>query len=288
MAIFFEELTAMLLKGEDLPTLPDVVFQLHAALDDDLVGDARIADIVDRDPAIAARLLRVSNSALLNRGDEVTTVLNAVKRLGIRQIRSICLVVAVVKSFRYSESAFDHRHFWEHSAAVGRLAQTLSRHAANRGSVNHEDVYVAGLLHDVGLLMLDQFFPERFKEILEVRALSGDPLWECEELVIGMDHGEVGGLLLGRWSLPKSTVKCVSAHHSSNIADDQFQTACTVVRAADVICNCHGVGLEFEESTEEDVWRAIEPLDLSASDVESVLDEAKRLSDAPDTALVGA
>ena len=67
MAIFFEELTKMLLKGEDLPSLPDVVLQLHGALDDDMVGDAQIADIVERDPAIAARLLRISNSALLSR-----------------------------------------------------------------------------------------------------------------------------------------------------------------------------------------------------------------------------
>ena len=287
MALFFEELTTMLLKGEDLPTLPDVVFQLHRALDDDLVGDTQIADIVDRDPAIASRLLRIANSALLSCGVEVTTVLNAVKRLGIRQIRSICLVVAVVKSFRYSESAFDHRHFWEHSAAVGRVAQTLGRHITNKGLVNHDDLYVAGLLHDVGLLMLDQFFPHHFKEILEVRALSGDPLWKCEDLVIGMDHGEVGGLLLGRWSLPQSTVKCVSAHHSSKIFDDDYHTACAVVRAAEVICSCHGVELKFEESTEEEVCIALEPLGLSEPDVESVLDEAKLLRHSPDASLVG-
>jgi HD-like signal output (HDOD) protein len=288
MAFFFEELTTMLLKGEDLPTLPDVVFQLHGALDDELVGDARIADIVERDPAIAAKLLRISNSALLSCGVEVTTVLSAVKRLGIRQIRSLCLVVSVVKSFHYSQSAFDHRHFWEHSAAVGRLAQTLGRHIPTKGAVDYDDLYVAGLLHDVGLLMLDQFFHQHFKEILEVRALSGDPLWKCEDLVIGMDHGEVGGLLLGRWSLPKSTVKCVSSHHSASIDDDEYRNACAIVRAAEVICNCHGVGLEFEESTEEDVFVALEPLELSESAVESVLDEATQLRNSPNSSLVGA
>ena len=154
--------------------------------------------------------------------------------------------------------------------------------------MNHDVLYVAGLLHDVGLLMLDQFFPQHFKEVLEVKVLSGDPLSKCEDLVIGMDHGEVGGLLLGRWSLPQSTVKCVSAHHSSNIADDDHQTACAVVQAAEVICNCHGVGLEFEESTEEDVRVALEPLGLGESEVESVLDEAKLLHHSPDASLVGA
>lgn len=288
MAVFIEELTYILLKGEDLPTLPDVVLQLHGALDDDLVGDIQIADIVDRDPAIAARLLRIANSALLSRGDEVVTVLNAVKRLGVRQIRSVCLVVAVVKSFQYQEGAFDHRRFWEHCAAVGRIARTLGRCIGIKEPVNPDDLYIAGLLHDVGLLLLDQFFTDHLKEIIEVRDLSGDPLWKCEDLVIGMDHGEVGGLLLGRWSLPQSTVKCVSAHHRSDTVDDDYQTACAVVQAAETICNCHGVGLEFEESTEEDVVAALEPLALSEAVVESVLEEADQLRSSPDASLVSA
>jgi putative nucleotidyltransferase with HDIG domain len=237
LAFFIQELNELLRRKQDLPTLPDVVFQLHAALEDENVSQGQIAAIIDRDPALTARMLRVGNSALFNTGAKISTVLGAIQRLGIREVRATCIVLSVVKCFSDKGAGLNHQHFWDHCAAVGLTTRMLWRKLRRRGgSVGADDLYVAGLLHDVGLLLLDQFFPESFQETQEVHQLSEDPLWKCEDLVLGMDHGEIGALLLGSWKLPELLSRVVAAHHHPDTAPEEVREAAHVVHVAEQLC----------------------------------------------------
>jgi HD-like signal output (HDOD) protein len=187
---FTEELDSLLKKGKDLPTLPDIVLELRAALDDDMTSDRTIADIINRDPVITGKLLRLANSAVYSRGAEVSSVLGAVQRVGLLDVRGICVVLSVVDSFSNHDSGLDVQQFWDHSAAVGRVAQLLCRRVGLSGAVSPADRYVAGLLHDVGILLLDQFFPDQLKQNLGARSESDSPLWQVERRMIQMDHGK--------------------------------------------------------------------------------------------------
>src|SRR5512147_807202 len=110
----------LLARGENLPTLPTVVFQLHRVLDDEHAGAADVAAIIERDPALTARLLRSANSAAFSRsGERIGSISSAVSRLGVNQVRAICIVLAVVKAFSRKAGGLDHQVFWTHSAAVG-------------------------------------------------------------------------------------------------------------------------------------------------------------------------
>lgn len=269
--MFIAELNHLLLVGDDLPTLPDIVFRLHAALDDDAKSDAQIADIIAGDPSLTTRLLRVSNSALYALGSEVTTVLGAMQRIGLRQVRGLCLVLSVVKSFSGGRGGLSHREFWNHCAAVGRIAHLLARRVPDLGPVPADDLYVAGLLHDIGLLILDQYFHEKFKEILEVRELSGDPLSTCEELVIGMGHGEIGGLLLGRWSLPQTIIDCVAAHERPESAPEPHQHAARVVHAAELLASANGAAAEMEDHQDADPLAVVDGLGIGAAQAQPLL-----------------
>lgn len=236
----------LLAKGDNLPTLPTVVFQLHKVLDDENAGSADVAAIIERDPALTSRLLRAANSAAFSRGgDRLGSVNGAVTRLGVNQIRAICIALAVVKAFRAKLGGIDHHAFWVHSAAVGMLSRQIWN-SVGEGSLTGDDLYVAGLLHDAGLLVLEQFFPREFGEVLDARAISGARLWQVEEEDLGMDHGAVGGLLLGRWSLPQALVEAVTNHHHPHQADEQFQSASRVVQAAEVLCTEHGAAMTEE------------------------------------------
>lgn len=247
MAFFIQDLNELLHRKEDLPTLPDVVLQLHAALEDENVSQGQIAELIERDPSLTLRLLRVANSAMFNTGSEISTVLGAIQRLGLREVRATCVVLAVVKSFAGKGVGLSHQHFWDHCAAVGLTARLLWRKLRRSGGpVSADDLYVAGLLHDVGLLLLDQFFPEKFRETQEVRELSGDPLWKCEELVLGMDHGEVGSLLLGCWQLPPALSSIVDAHHHPDTAAEDIRAAAQVVYVADQLCCKMSEGWDIE------------------------------------------
>lgn len=270
---FIPQLTEFLQQGKNLPTLPEIVLELHAALDDELSSDGQVSGIVERDPALASRLLRVANSAFFNVGDPIGTVLAAIQRLGVNHVRSICIVLDIVKWSSARDGAFNHREFWAHSAAVGLAAQYLCQESTLRGAVNASDLYMAGLLHDVGILILDQFFPERFQEVL---AVSGDfdlPLWRLEAMVLGMDHGEIGGLLLGNWSLPSAITGIVTHHHHPATAPEQLQDACRLAEAAEVLCSTHRMGVSVERKTEEDASDVLTALGLGHDQVEAILAE---------------
>jgi HD-like signal output (HDOD) protein len=248
----------LLAKGENLPTLPTVVFQLHHVLDNENAGARDVANIIERDPALTARLLRAANSAAFARpgGDRVGSVSMAVSRLGVNQVRAVCIVLAVVKAFRTRAGGLDHQEFWIHSAAVGMMARKLWDTYGDDPAISVDDIYVAGLLHDAGVLVIEQHFPKEFDEVLSARAETNSRLWQVEEDHLGMDHGAVGGLLLGRWSLPAFTAEAVTNHHHPTQADEQYQRVCRIVQAAETLCIEGGAGLPEEG-----------PADCSAADV---------------------
>ena len=276
MAIFITEIRDFIQQGKNLPTLPEVVLELHDALDNEFSSDGQIAAIVDSDPALATRMLRVANSAFYH-GDRIGSVLAAIQRLGVNRVRSICVVLEIVKwsSPRQGGTGggFDHREFWTHSAAVGYAAQAIGERLAFSRSINVSDLYMAGLLHDVGHLVMDQFFPANVQEVLDVAGDSDLPLWKVEAMVLGMDHGEVGGLLLGSWSLPKVLTDIVTNHHHPEAGSREYRDACTVVHAADVLCNGSDLGVQIEGPSEIDVVETLSSLGLAGEDLDAILSE---------------
>ena len=159
---FRPALEALLASGKQLPTLPVLVVQVQRAIGNEMSGLRDIGLIVERDPALTARLLRVANSAAFSRGDPVTSVGAAIGRLGMGHVRSLCLAGGVVRAFGDASQRLDHKRYWEHSAAVGLVAERLSSLSKRYAQVDGSEAYTAGLLHDVGLLIVDQFFPEVF------------------------------------------------------------------------------------------------------------------------------
>jgi HD-like signal output (HDOD) protein len=274
---FSDELNELLQQGKDLPTLPDTILELRTALDDDMVSDRRIADIIGRDPVITGKLLRVANSVMYSRGMEVTSVLNAVQRVGLREVRAICVVLAVIEAFKGAEGAFNLRQFWDHSAAVGRVGQMLCRRVGLNGGVEADDVYVAGLLHDVGILLMSQFFPDLLADILAALSDSETPLWTIEQRVLGMTHGEIGGRLIERWSLPASISICVSAHHAPENAPEDHRQACQILHASETLCTSLGADVSAEGIADDDPFSALSNLELPADQIESVLGEIEEV-----------
>ncbi len=263
-------LNELLETATDLPTLPEVVFKLHAVLDNECASGEDIAAIIERDPAITTRLLRAANSAMFAGNAEISSVHNAVARLGIRQVRAVCIVVAVVKSFGTCGSGLNHQEFWSHSFGVGLVARKLWS-LLDRGLPDPEEVYVGGLLHDVGLLILDQYFSNEFAECSTVRGERGGPIWKVEEELFGMDHGEVGGLLLGRWRLPAVARESV-AHHHHPAGATEFPEVCRVVNAAEVICTARDLGVPLEGEMELEPETALVAAGFSEADTQGILD----------------
>jgi HD-like signal output (HDOD) protein len=276
---FIQGLQGLLKSGTQLPTLPTIVFQVHAVLDNDRKGPADVAAVIERDPALTTRLLRAANSALYARGsDRVASVHGAIQRIGMNQVRGLCLVLSVVQAFGPKKRALSHDSLWGHSGAVGATARYLWVGTRANG-IPPDDVYVAGLLHDVGLLVMDQFFPEDFDRLAALRQEIELPLWQHEEDLLGMDHGEVGGLLLGSWSLPAGVVDAVTYHHRPEEAPEKHRKVCTVVQAAELLCSEEGWGLADEQPLAASGRDTLAGLGFPPEQIPAILEDVRAISE---------
>lgn len=254
---FLLRMQEFLRSGTELPTLPASVFQLQSALSREEVSLAELVPIVESDAPLAARILRAANSALYARGgDRVAALGPAIGRLGFSQLKSVALAGSVLQVFSARSASLRPERFWAHSAAVGAAARALAA-TLRRSDLDPEVCYTAGLLHDVGLLVLDQFFPEDYAIIAGQRQELGLPWWQQEEDTLGLDHGEIGGLMLGHWRLPNTIVDAVSFHHRPSMAPAAILAETRVVHAAEVVVAREALALPDEGMETADLEEAM-------------------------------
>lgn len=276
---FERKLEALLQSGKQLPTLPVLVVQVQKAVSNEMSGLRDIGLIIERDPALTSRVLRVANSALYTRGDPVTTIGAAVARLGMAQVRSLCLTVGVVRAFGDSQRRLDHKRYWQHSAAVGMVAERLADESKRYASVDGGEAYVAGLLHDVGLLIVDQFFPADFAAIQEEMAAEENARWRVEIARLGLDHGGIARLVLRRWQLPPHVIAAVAAHHQPETCAVGAEGMARMVWAAEALCAAAGLDLPQEGIAEVAPDAVLEELDVGQQARGRILEEVGQIGE---------
>jgi HD-like signal output (HDOD) protein len=272
MPSILPRLTALVARGDDLPALPALLLQLHHVLHDERAGAWNIADVIERDPALTARLLRAANSAAFSRGQPLTSVVSAVSRLGREHVRAICVVHAVSDAFGAGRGRLDARAFWAHSATVAALTSNLWVRVGDLRAVSADEAYVVGLLHDVGLLVLDRHFPDEFAALLAARIESDEPLGALEQRLHGVDHGTVGGLMIGRWSMPAYVADAISHHDEPDAAPETARRLAMVLAAAEGMCWQMDLGLLVEGRPVELPAILLRRLGVPAAEVRRIID----------------
>jgi putative nucleotidyltransferase with HDIG domain len=196
-----------------LVTLPDVYLRINRLMEDAKSSSADIAEAVSRDPAFTLRLLRVANSPLYKVSSSVDTVAKAVTLLGTAQIRNLALTMSVASSFAgLPNNLVSMENFWRHSLLCALAARLLAKEA---GRCDPEALFTAGLLHDIGELILFNRLPEQSKDALLLVLDSSDEMsiHDAERQTAGIDHAEVGGELARQWQLPALLEECIAYHH---------------------------------------------------------------------------
>lgn len=215
------ELRAVLQQRSALPAFPTSIERLLELVHGD-AGMQRIAHEVEKDPAIATRVLKVANSAFYGLSRQVATLDLAVVLLGLRNISNIVLGVGFVQMLSEHElhGGYPGRDFLDHSVEVGRLARYLARHRSAAAEEDlHGEEFVAGLVHDIGKLVLLRAFPDRVDaEQVRLAAARGSDLAALEVELFGVDHAQVGAWAAAEWRLPELIVAAIAAHHDANVA----------------------------------------------------------------------
>lgn len=229
-----------------LPTLPQMAVDVAMLARKEDVTMSMVAGKIDRDPAISSKLLRVANSSYYGLPRSVRTTESAILVLGLKQVANVVLGITVVRAFPPPPGlpSFDREKFWTHSAAVGLTARILSDHLGL--PVNGEE-FSAGVLHDVGKIVLDQYFHEDFLRGLDASRQKGISEAEAEREIFGVTHAELGGWMLDQWKLPHSLAHAAAFHHAPESCPED-RALVSIIALSDELTRLAGLSLESETS----------------------------------------
>ena len=228
---------ALVAASSRLASLPSVYLRLTETANDPHSSQAALARVIGDDPALAARLLRLVNSALYGPGRTIDTVGDALAFVGTTAVLDLALASSVLRVFAgIPRELVDMEAFWRHSIACAVTARTL---AAARPGISAERCFVAGLLHDVGRLVIFLEEPDAAREAIVRARATGRLLHDAERELFGFDHADVGRALAEAWRLPVTLREAVGGHHRPAAAG---AIEASVVHIADVIANALELG----------------------------------------------
>jgi len=209
-----EQLQMMFANFEELPTIPEILFQILKILDDPDSGASELADVVRLDAPLTARILRLANSPYYSARGDMADIHRCIAVLGYRTIRqvAICVSVAtsVVSAAARAQGHLDYRELWRHSVATGAIAKHL---AGMAGYQETEEIFTAGLLHDLGKFILEIYAPRSYGKVVASRRHEGLTLVEAERREFGFDHAVLGEAFGFSWRFPGLLTRCFGHHH---------------------------------------------------------------------------
>ena len=218
-----------------LPSLPSLYVEVMKELAKEEPAVERISSIIARDPGMTARILQIVNSAVLGLPRKISSPFEAVQYLGFGTVRSLVLSAHIFSQFQQGGfKSFPIQQLWDHAMSTATVAGMIMR-MEQAGLAEAEEAYVAGMLHDVGQLMLANSLPEQFQQAVALAARQGIPLHEAELQIYGATHAAAAAYLLGLWGLPATIVEAVAFHHTPLRSDVRLFSPLTAVHAANVL-----------------------------------------------------
>jgi putative nucleotidyltransferase with HDIG domain len=224
---------------ERMPAFPQSVQKILDLTRDINCLPKDLVVVIEKDPVMTMKILRVINSAFYSLPAKITSVNQSVVYLGLNTIKNLALSIAAVGMLpRFNTSGFDIQKYLLHSLMTAALARQIAVKYA-RGQVDPGDAYIAGLLHDFGKAVFAQFMAPEFREALARSLEQNIPLHEAELAVIGADHALVGAMLATKWQFPAHLVACIRDHHNM---ESEPTALMDCVRVANQICRMRAVG----------------------------------------------
>jgi len=247
----------------DRITLPAIVARLNTMINDPACSAADIAETISQDASLSARVLRIVNSPFCGLSSQIDNISMAITLIGTHALRDIIMATSLIRQFnQFPEGVVTPQQFWGHNLAVASAARTL---AERLRIVNTERLFIAGLLHDIGKLVMYLLRPEQSRQVLARAARGKDKLCHIERDVFGIDHGEAGAALLRQWHMPEAIIEAVTFHHQPALANHYVRET-GIVHLANAIGNTiePPISPDDDLSIDTRVWQMVdlEPTEL--------------------------
>lgn len=264
-------LVKLLEKIKEMPPLPQSVTQILEISKSTKSSAQDLAKVFERDPALAANILKIANSSSYGFTRKISTMTHAIVCLGLDTVKSIALTSSTQEMLNNEIPAYDLEKgmLLQHSITCATCARIIAQRI---GYKDCEEAYTAGLLLDIGKVILSRFAEDQFNQIIEKTKDNKTPFNIAEQEVLGFDHPRIGGRIIKKWNLPPILIEAVQYHHQPEKAEIN-KTLTYIGHFADVISDMLGIGLGsdglmyvFEENT-------LNVLGLSKEDMESIMSE---------------
>ena len=263
---------------DDLPTLPAIAMEVNVMLQDYDTSVKQLTRTIEKDQTLVPKILKLVNSAFFGFRSRIGTISHAVVILGFNTVRNAVVSVSIIEAFsKDALKDFDITRFWTHSIAVAVVSRYLAE-KTRQGSP--EASFTAGLMHDIGKIVLAQFFQDLFKVVWESARENNLSFYEAEKKEIPITHAQVGGYLAKKWQLPHGIIDTIRYHHTPNRSVHDFDLL-IVVHVADIIVNSlmgDAKGKPDYSAIHPDAATALRPYIMTASewfpDVEAEIESA--------------
>lgn len=251
-------LDELLAYGNELPSLPEVVRHLMSTLKDERADVDTLARQINADPAIVARLLAAANSSAFGLSSRIDSARQAFLVLGVDRVTSIILATALIQRFDTQSRDFDARLLWRHTLGVATCARAL----AEQTGFNPEIAFTAGLLHDIGQLLMFTAAPAAYAHCLALRKDDDVSILVAETAVFGYDHAAAGAVLATAWNLPPEIAEAIAAHHNPDESPGGGELS-DLIHVAEVLSHALDLGEQPNNLVPELSERACASLGLS-------------------------
>lgn len=253
-----------LVDQSEISSIQSVVSGVIDVINDPQSSAKDLKDIIEIDPPLTAKVLKVANSAYYYSLNKISEIQHAVIWIGFDVVKEIALSQKVCEVFEQDEtvSGYSGRSLWKHSIAVALLGKMICRREfGERG----ENAYAAGLLHDIGIIVENQFLEKEFTDILHKTEQEKINLSKAESEILGYTHTDIGKMLTEHWSFPEELVVAIGNHHNPDKAPQEFSKFASTLYIADYLCQERGIGYSDAPYFDPNVFRGcLKRLDIKA------------------------
>lgn len=243
----------------------------------DIMNDARstakdLTDIIQVDPPLTAKVLKLANSAYFSPRERISEIKKAIIYIGFNNLKEILLNQKVVEIFRTDDTVegYSRNLLWRHSVAVALMGKMIYR---REFGLPGENVYAAGLMHDIGIIAIDQFLQEPFRRTLILAKEKRIPLSQAEREIIGFTHADVGRAIGANWNLATEITVPIGYHHSPMLAEESFLRLAATLFVSEYYCHTNKFGFGVRETvpaTRGAYITALKQLDITPSAIDMI------------------